>query len=150
MVTKAGLAKMEEELIQLKGPEMKKVMSALAEARDKGDISESAEYEMAREHLGILTLKIQTLQERVNNSVLAHKTECDGTVQLFTNVTLLNKKTKKELVFSIVTDDDIDVKSGKISHNSPIAKGLIGHSKGETVKITVPNGVMEFDILNVE
>lgn len=150
IVTSSGLRKMEEELYKLKGPDMREALVALTEAREKGDVSENSEYEVARENIDMLNIKIQTLESKIRNSVIVHKeiTNSD-TVQLFTNVKVQNLKTKKENVFSIVTDDEVDVKRGKISHNSPIAKGLIGFKKGEKVKVEVPAGILEFKIVDI-
>ena len=124
IVTSSGLLKMEEELYKLKGHDMREALVALTEAREKGDISENSEYEVAKENIDMLNIKIQSLEGKIRNSVIVHKdiTSSD-TVQLFTNVRVQNLKTKKENTFSIVTDDEVDVKSGRISHNSPIAKG---------------------------
>jgi transcription elongation factor GreA len=98
----------------------------------------------------MLNIKIQSLEERYRNTVVVSKDNIStDTVQLFTKVKVQNIKTKKELLFTIVTDDEVDVKSGKISQNSPIAKGLIGNSKGKKVKIDVPAGQMEFKIIDI-
>lgn len=149
-VTANGLKKMEEDLINLKGKEMRIALEALSEAREKGDISENSEYEVAKENIDMLNIKIHSLEDRIKNSIVVNKTNIDAkTVQLFTNVKVINSKTKKEMNFSIVTDDEVDVKSGKISQNSPIAQGLIGQSKGKKVKINVPSGIIEFKILDI-
>jgi transcription elongation factor GreA len=150
MITISGLRKLEEDLHNLKGREMRSALDALAEAREKGDLSENAEYEVARENLNMLNIKIISLQEKIKNCVIVHKEDVSNdSVQLFTNVKVLNTKTKKHMNFSIVTDDQIDVKQGKISQNSPIAQGLIGQSKGAKVKINVPAGVLEFKIIDI-
>lgn len=151
IVTKTGLTKMEDDLNTLKGSEMKRVMTAIAEAREKGDISESAEYEMAREELNMLTLKIQTLQEKIKNAEVVTKlTSEDGSVQLFSKVKLLNHKLKKEMTYEIVSEDEIDIKAGKISYNSPIAQSLIGKFKGDNVSVEIPAGKLELTVLDVE
>ena len=151
IVTKTGLTKMEDDLNILKGSEMKRVMTAIAEARDKGDISESAEYEMAREELNMLTLKIQTLQEKIKNAEVVTKlTSEDGSVQLFSKVKLLNHNLKKEMTYEIVSEDEIDIKAGKISFNSPIAQSLIGKFKGDNVSVEIPAGKLELTVLDVE
>ena len=149
-VTRSGLQKMEDELFRLKGKEMRAALEALAEAREKGDISENSEYEVDKENINMLNIKIQALEERVRNSVIVSKDNVStDTVQLFTKVKVQNTKTKKEMTFVISTDDDVDVKSGKISQNSPIGKGLIGSAKGQKVKISVPAGEMEFKIIDI-
>ena len=149
-VSSIGLRKLEDDLLQLKTKEMKDAIIALADARDKGDISENSEYEIARENINMLNIKIQALTERIRNSVVVYKDDVGtDSVQLFTKVTVLNTKTKKETAFSIVTDDEVEVKSGKISQNSTIAKGLIGKAKGDKVKIDIPVGTVEFKILDI-
>jgi len=150
MITIPGLRKLEEDMHNLKVREMRSALDALVEAREKGDLSENAEYEVARENLNMLNIKIISLQEKIKNCVIVHKEDVSNdSVQLFTNVKVLNTKTKKHMNFSIVTDDQIDVKQGKISQNSPIAQGLIGQTKGSNVKINVPAGVLEFKIVDI-
>lgn len=150
MITIPGLRKLEEDMHNLKVREMRSALDALVEAREKGDLSENAEYEVARENLNMLNIKIISLQEKIKNCVIVHKEDVSNdSVQLFTNVKVLNTKTKKHMNFSIVTDDQIDVKQGKISQNSPIAQGLIGQTKGAKVKINVPAGVLEFKIVDI-
>ena len=150
MITSSGLKKLESDLLNLKGKEMKECLVALAEAREKGDISENSEYEVAKENINMLNIKIASLEERIKNSVVVYKEDV-GTesVQLFNKVIVENLKTKKQLQFDIVTEDEVNVKVGKISQNSPIAKGLIGHKKGETVKINIPAGIVEYKILDI-
>ena len=123
MVTSSGLKKLEEDLLRLKGKEMREALVSLTEARDKGDISENSEYEVAKENINMLNIKIQALEDKIRNSVVVYKESVSSDcVQLFTSVKVQNIKTKKQNTFLIVTDDEIDVKNGKISHNSPIAK----------------------------
>lgn len=149
-VTKAGLEKMREELTRMKGIEMREHLQALAEAREKGDISENAEYDIARENINMLSIKIANLEERIRNSVIVVKsTETTHDVQLFTKVRILNVKNNKEITYSIVTEDEADSKLHKISVNSPLAQGLIGHRKDELVKVSVPAGILEFKILDI-
>jgi len=151
IVTKSGLTKMEEDLHNMKGHEMKRVMTAIAEAREKGDISESAEYEMAREELNMLTLKIEKLQGKINDAVVVTKlTSEDGSIQIFSKVKLMNHKIKKEINYEIVSEDEIDIRAGKISFNSPIAQALIGKFKGDNVSVEVPAGKLELTVLGVE
>jgi transcription elongation factor GreA len=151
IVTKSGLTKMEEDLHNMKGYEMKRVMTAIAEAREKGDISESAEYEMAREELNMLTLKIEKLQGKINDAVVVTKSVSeDGSIQIFSKVKLMNHKLKKEINYEIVSEDEIDIKAGKISFNSPIAQALIGKFKDDNVSVEVPAGKLELTVLGVE
>lgn len=149
-VTKSGLQKMEEELFRLKGKEMREAIEALSEAREKGDISENSEYEVARDNINMLNIKIQSLDEKIRNSFVVSKDNIStDKVQLFTSVRVENVKSKKEYVFNIVTEDDVDVKVGKISQHSPIGKGLLGNSVGDVVRISVPAGEMEFKIIEI-
>lgn len=151
MVTAAGLRKMEDDLALLKGKEMREAVQVLNESRDADDLSENSEYELAKANIDLLNIKIQTLEEKIKNAVVIVKGEVNtDTVQLFTTVTLLNHKTKKEITYEIVTDDEVDTKNNKISHNTPVAQGLIGHKKGETVSVKVPVGTIDFEILNIK
>lgn len=151
MVTKAGLQKLENDLLTLKSKDMREALQYLTDARDKGDVSENSEYDVARDNINILNIKISSLEERIRNSVVIHKENIDtSSVQLFTTVKLQNLKTKKSNEFTIVTDDEANVKVGKISYNSPIAKGLLGHKKGEKVKIDIPVGTIEFKIMSID
>jgi len=150
-VTKNGLQKMQNELSRLKGAEMREHLQALSEAREKGDISENAEYEVARDNINMLSIKISNLEERIRNSIVVTKSSSDNSeVQLFTKVTLLNTKINKEVSYEIVPEDEADSKLFKISANSPLAQGLLGHKKSEIVKVSVPVGILEFKILNIE
>lgn len=150
-VTKAGLQKMQEDLNRMKGIEMREHLEALSEAREKGDISENAEYEVARDNIGMLSIKIASLEERIRNAVVVTKSPVNtDEVQLFTKVTLLNLKLNKSITYSIVTEDEADSKKNKISFNSPLAQGLLGHKKDELVTINVPAGVLELKILEIE
>lgn len=151
IVTKSGLTKMNEDLNSMKGQEMKRVMTAIAEAREKGDISESAEYEMAREELNMLTIKIEKLQSKINDAVVVTKSVSeDGSIQIFSKVKLMNHKLKKEINYEIVSEDEIDIKAGKISFNSPIAQALIGKFKDDNVSVEIPSGKLELTVLDVE
>jgi transcription elongation factor GreA len=149
-MTREGHAKLLNDLKQMQGPELQEVLRNLAEAREKGDISENAEYEVAKEQFENLQKKISNLLNKLSNSVILDrdmiKTEM---VQILTTVRLENLKTNKEQTFTIVPENETDMKSGKISYNSPIGKGLIGKSVNEIVKIKVPAGELEFKILEI-
>jgi transcription elongation factor GreA len=150
-VTKAGLQKMQDDLARMKGTEMREHLQALSEAREKGDISENAEYDVARDNINMLSIKISNLEERIRNSVVVTKDKTStDIVQLFSKVTILNKKTGKNISYSIVTEDEADSRQQKISVNSPLAQGLCGHKKGEVVSIQVPAGTLELEILEIE
>ncbi len=149
-VTLAGMRKMEEELARLRGPVMREHLQALAEAREKGDISENAEYEVARENINMLNIKISNLESRIKDSNVVHreKVSCEE-VQLFTKVTILNTKTQKLMTYSIVTEDEVDTRAMKISVSSPLSQGLIGHKKGDLVKVSVPAGLLELKVIDI-
>lgn len=150
-VTKAGLQKMQDDLARMKGVEMREHLQALSEAREKGDISENAEYDVARDNINMLSIKISNLEARIRNSIVVTKEKSSADdVQLFSKVTILNKKTGKIIAYSIVTEDEADSKQQKISVNSPLAQGLVGHKKGEVVNISVPAGVLELEIIQIE
>lgn len=149
-MTKEGYQKLFDDLRRMKGPEMQEVLQNLAEAREKGDISENAEYEVAKEQFENLQKKISDLSDRLANSVILDRDMVKTNfVQILTTVRLENLKTKKEQTYTIVPENETDMKSGKISFSSPIGKGLIGKAVNEVVKIKVPAGELEFKILEI-
>lgn len=150
-VTKEGLAKMKSELDHLETVERARITQQIAEARDKGDLSENAEYDAAKEAQGLLEMKIAKLQDAIANSKIIEEDQIDTSkVSILTTVRLLNKATKKEQSFTLVPDNESDLKVGKISVNTPIAKGLLGKAVGETAEITLPNGnQLSFEILEI-
>ncbi len=150
-VTKEGLDKMIAELEQLESIERPKVTQQIAEARDKGDLSENAEYDAAKEAQGLLEMKISKLKDLIATSKVIDESQLDTSkVSILTTVKLLNKATKKEQVFTLVPDNESDLKLGKISVNTPIAKGLLGKAVGETAEITLPNGnQLSFEVLEI-
>lgn len=149
-MTKEGYQKLFDDLRRMKGPEMQEVLQNLAEAREKGDISENAEYEVAKEQFENLQKKISDLSDRLSNSVILDRDMVKTNfVQILTTVRLENLKTKKEQTYTIVPENETDMKAGKISFSSPIGKGLIGKAVNEVVKIKVPAGELEFRILEI-
>lgn len=150
-VTKEGLEKMKAELEQLEKIERPKITQQIAEARDKGDLSENAEYDAAKEAQGMLEMRISKLKDIVTTSKVIDETQLDTSkVSILTTVKLLNNDTKKEQVFTLVPDNESDLKSGKISVNTPIAKGLLGKVVGETAEIVLPNGnKLSFEVLEI-
>ncbi|UZX28162.1 transcription elongation factor GreA [Riemerella anatipestifer] len=150
-VTKEGLEKMKAELEQLESVERPKITQQIAEARDKGDLSENAEYDAAKEAQGLLEMKISKLKDLIATSKVIDESQLDiSKVSILTTVKLFNKATKKEQVFTPVPDNESDLKSGKISVNTPIAKGLLGKKVGETAEITLPNGnQLTFEVLDI-
>ncbi|MDD7724119.1 MAG: transcription elongation factor GreA [Bacteroidales bacterium] len=150
-VTEAGLKKMKEELAQLESVERPKVIAAISEARDKGDLSENAEYDAAKEAQAHLEAKIMKLKTTIANSRVIDTSKLDNSsVQLLSRVTILNAKTKAKMTYTIVPETEgSDLKAGKISLTTPIAKGLIGKKVGDKVEIKVPAGLMTFEILEI-
>ena len=126
------------------------ISAAIAEAREKGDLSENAEYESAREAQGLLELKIVKLQNTIANAKVIDESQL-GTdkVQILTTVKVQNLNAGREMVFTIVGENEADFSKGRLAATTPIAKALIGHSKGETVEAKVPSGVMKFKILDI-
>ena len=126
------------------------ISEAIAEAREKGDLSENAEYESAREAQGLLELKIAKLQNTIANAKVIDESQL-GTdkVQILTTVKVQNLNAGREMVFTIVGENEADFSKGRLAATTPIAKALIGHSKGETVEAKVPSGVMKFKILDI-
>lgn len=150
-VTKEGLDKMKAELEQLETVERPKITQQIAEARDKGDLSENAEYDAAKETQGMLEMRISKLKDVIATSKIIDESQLDTSkVSILTTVRLMNNATKKEQVFTLVPDNESDLKAGKISVNTPIAKGLLGKVVGETADITLPNGnKLSFEVLEI-
>ena len=150
-VTNDGLEKMKVELEQLETVERPKITQQIAEARDKGDLSENPEYDAAKEAQGMLEMKISKLKDTIANSKVIDESQLDiSKVSILTTVRLLNNGTKAEQKFTLVPDNESDLKSGKISVNTPIAKGLLGKVVGETADIVLPNGnKLSFEVLEI-
>ena len=150
-VTKEGLEKMKAELELLETVERPKITQQIAEARDKGDLSENAEYDAAKEAQGMLEMKISKLKDVISTSKIIDESQLDTSkVSILTTVKLKNNATKQNQVFTLVPDNESDLKSGKISVNTPIAKGLLGKVVGETADIVLPNGnKLSFEVLEI-
>ena len=150
-VTKEGLAKLQAELEYLESVERPKITQQIAEARDKGDLSENAEYDAAKEAQGLLEMKIAKLQDTIATSKIIEEDQIDTSkVSMLTTVRLKNNTTKAEQKFTLVPDNESDLKQGKISVNTPIAKGLLGKTVGETAEISLPNGnKLSFEVLEI-
>lgn len=126
------------------------IAAAIAEAREKGDLSENAEYESAREAQGLLELKISNLQNMINSAKVLDSSQLSGDkVQMLTKVKVENQANKQVMSFTIVGENEADFSQGKLSATTPIAKALIGHGKGEVVEAKVPSGVLKFKILEI-
>lgn len=148
--TAEGLKKLREELNELKDIERPKASLAIAEARDKGDLSENAEYDAAKEAQGMLEMKIAKLEETLANARLIDETQLDTSKALvLSTVKIKNLANGTEMIYTLVAESEADLASGKISVSSPIGKGLLGKKVGDTTQIKVPNGTMKFEILEI-
>ncbi|WP_394759918.1 transcription elongation factor GreA [Flavobacterium sp.] len=148
--TAEGLKKLKDELEQLKAIERPKASADIAEARDKGDLSENAEYDAAKEAQGLLELKIKKMEEVYSNARLIDESQLDVSKALvLSHVKIKNLTNGMEMSYHLVAESEADLKTGKISVTSPIGKGLLGKSVGEIAEITVPNGVLKFEVLEI-
>ena len=149
-VTEDGLAKMKEELNLLVAIERPNASKAIAEAREKGDLSENAEYDAAKEAQGLLEMRISKMEEIVSNARLIDESQLDLSKALvLSKVKIKNQTNGMEMTYTLVAESEADLKTGKISVTSPIGKGLLGKSVGEIAEINVPNGVLKFEILEI-
>ena len=149
--TEEGLRKLKDELEHLKSVERPKVIQQIAEARDKGDLSENAEYDAAKEAQGHLEDRINKLEAINSNARVVDTSKLDmSTVRLLTKVTIKNTENSMEMTYSIVPEAEADLKSKKISVSSPIGKGLLGKSIGEIAEIQIPNGIIKFEVIKIE
>lgn len=146
-VTKEALEALKEEITRMKTVGRAEIARAISEAREKGDLKENAEYDAAKEAQGLHEAKLASLEATLANSrVLDPKNIDTSKVSILSKVRVLNMTTKKVLEYQIVSESEADLKAGKISVSSPIAKGLLGKVKGDIAEISVPNGVMKFQI----
>lgn len=149
-LSKEGYDALEQELKELKSIDRPRVINQIAEARDKGDLSENAEYDAAKEAQGLLEARISKLENDLSNARVLDETQTDtSTVHLLTKVTILNIDNNLKMTYSIVSETEADLVAKKISVTSPIGKGLLGKSVGEIAEIQVPNGVACFKILDI-
>ncbi len=148
--TQEGLERLKQELETLKSVERPAISQQIAEAREKGDLSENAEYDAAKNAQGMLELRISKLDETLSNARVIDESQLDDSrVSILSKVRLHNLKTKMEVTYTLVPENESDIKSGKISVGSPIAKGLLGKKKGESADIQVPAGMMSFKVLDI-
>lgn len=148
--TAEGLQKLREELDYLRDVERPRASNAIAEARDKGDLSENAEYDAAKDAQGMLELKIAKLEETLANARLIDESQLDTSkVLIHSTVKIKNQKNGMEMTYKLVAQSEADLKAGKISVDSPIGKGLLGKKEGEVAEIQVPNGLLKFDVLEI-
>jgi len=145
-----GMKKLKDELEHLEHVERPRVSNDIAEARDKGDLSENAEYHAAKEEQSHLELKIAKLKEVVSNARIIDESLFDNSkVLIHSNVKLKNVDNKMEFTYTLVADSETNIKEGKLAVNSPIGKGLLGKKVGDIAEIEVPNGIMKFEILEI-
>ena len=148
--TVEGLKKLKDELNQLKDIERPRASNAIAEARDKGDLSENAEYDAAKEAQGMLEMKISKLEEIVANARIIDESQLDvSKVLVLSKVQIKNLNNNMTMDYTLVAESEADLKSGKISVNSPIGIGLLGKKVGDIAEINVPNGILKFEILSI-
>ncbi|MBL7923496.1 MAG: transcription elongation factor GreA [Bacteroidia bacterium] len=149
-LTEEGLKKLQEELNHLKTVERPSISRQIAEARDKGDLSENAEYDAAKDAQGLLEMKISKMEELVASARLIDESKLDTSkVSVLCKVRIRNMSNKAEMSYVLVAENEADLKSGKISVSSPIGKGLLGKKVGEVADITTPGGVMKFEVLEI-
>lgn len=149
-LTPEGYEKLKKELEELKGNGRAEVASAIAEAREKGDLSENAEYDAAKEAQGLLELKINEMEKVLASARVLDSSQLDTShVTVLSKVTIENLKVKKKVTYHLVSESEADLRAGKISVNSPIGKGLLGKAVGEIAIVETPGGNIEFKILNI-
>ena len=148
--TKEGLQNLKDELNHLKNVERPNITKEIAEARDKGDLSENAEYDAAKEAQGMLEAKIVKLETQLSQARVLDESELDtSSVHLLTKVTIKNIENDMQLTYAIVPESEVDLMEKKISVESPISKGLLGKKVGEIAEIEVPSGMMKFEIIAI-
>ena len=149
-LTAEGYHKLKDDLKQLISVERPAITAAIAEARDKGDLSENAEYDAAREAQGFIEMRIAKLEGIVANSRIIDETKIDKSkIQILSKVTLLNLKTNKSVTYTIVSENEASIKDGKLAIETPIAKALLGKKVGDKVEVVVPVGTLHFEITDI-
>jgi transcription elongation factor GreA len=148
--TPEGLQKLKDQLEELKTVQRPSISQQIGEARDKGDLSENAEYDAAKEAQGILEMKISKLQTVISNARLIDDSNIDTSkVYILSKVKIKNSSNGMEIDYTLVAENEADLKAKKISVESPIGKGLLGKSKGDIANIVTPGGVMKFEIVEI-
>ncbi len=149
-LTEEGLKKLQDELANLKNVQRPAISKQIAEARDKGDLSENAEYDAAKDAQGLLELKISKMEELLSNARLVDESKIDvSKVSILSKVKIKNLGNKTELNYVLVAENEADLKAGKISVTSPIGKGLLGKKVGEIAEVQVPSGVLKLEVLKI-
>jgi transcription elongation factor GreA len=149
-LTEEGLLKMRRELEQLTSIERPSISKAISEARDKGDLSENAEYDAAKEAQGMLEMKISRLEEQIAKARIIDQSRIDtDSVQILNKVKIKNKANNTLLEYTLVSESEADLKAGKLSVSTPIAKGLLGKKVGDIVSVKVPSGIVEYEVVSI-
>ncbi len=149
-LTAEGYKKLKDELDHMRSVERPAISAAIAEARDKGDLSENAEYDAAREAQGLLEMRIAKMEDTLANARVIDESKIDKSkVQILSKVTLKNHNNGKEVTYTIVAEHEANLKEGKLAIGTPIAKALLGKKKGEHVEVVVPAGTLHFEILDI-
>jgi len=150
-LTEEGLKKLQDELTHLKTVQRPLISKQIADARDKGDLSENAEYDAAKDAQGLLELKISKMEELLSSARIVDESKIDTSkVSILSKVKIKNLANKQEVTYTLVAENEADLKAGKISVTSPIGKGLLGKKKGEIAEITVPSGKLKFEIVSID
>ncbi len=149
-MTAEGYKKLKVELNELESVQRPAISKQIAEARDKGDLSENAEYDAAKEAQGMLELKISQLKDTIASARMIDESRINTSeVQILTKVQIKNTKTGQVMKYTLVSESEANIKEGKLSITTPIAKGLLGKKVGDKTSVNVPSGVMEFEILDI-
>ena len=149
-LTEAGLQKLKDELDHLRSVERPAISAAIAKARDKGDLSENAEYDAAKEAQGMLEMRIAKLEDTVANARVIDESRIDtNTVQILNRVKMKNMTTGKIVEYTLVSENEANLKEGKLAIGTPIAQALLGKKKGEEVDVKVPSGMLRLEILDI-
>lgn len=148
--TEEGLQKLKDELLELQTKERARISKEIADARDKGDLSENAEYDAAKDAQGMLEMRISQLEVVVGNARVMKEENVDlSKVSILSTVKIKNKKNGREVKYTLVSEKEADLKAGKISYESPIGKGLLNKKVGEIAEVKAPAGILEFEILDI-
>ena len=149
-LTEEGYKKLKDELDHMRSVERPAISAAIAEARDKGDLSENAEYDAAREAQGMLEMRIAKLEATLTNARIIDESKIDKSkVQILSKVTLLNHNNGKQMTYTIVSENEANLREGKLAIGTPIAQAILGKKKGDRVNVVVPAGTIDFEILEI-
>ncbi len=149
-MTEDGYKKLIEQIKQLESVERPRISAQIAEARDKGDLSENAEYDAAKEAQGMLEMKIAQLKDTLANArVIDESKISNDTIQILSKVKVRNKKNGAEMIYSLVSESEANLREGKIAVSTPIGKALLGHKLGDTVDIQIPAGILSLEVLEI-